>query len=196
MDGKQSMYKQWYLLISNYIPSGVVSTSETSTVSEELFVARGKKNMQLLYIDIGSENQFFAVKKSDQLVTLWYHDTFGFVPRHITILITYCRRSKTGRWEGLLDSCIWLHDNLPVTGYFTPLSKVSCKLQICYMQLMQCMKSTFYHIICQDSREHISQLTLSFISVSYMAVLHRWHFGCRKFLQMKVSAKVLKVVFT
>ena len=58
------------MLISSYIPSGVVSTSEKSTVSEELFVARGKKNTQLLYIDIGSENPFFAAKKSDQLVTL------------------------------------------------------------------------------------------------------------------------------
>ena len=129
MDGKQSMYKQWYLLISNYIPSGVVSTSETSTVSEELFVARGKKNTQLLYIDIGSEIQFFALKRSDQLVSLWYHDNCSFVPRHIPILIAYCRRSKTGRWKGLLDSCIWLDANLPVTGYFTSLSKVSCKLQ-------------------------------------------------------------------
>ena len=51
------------MLISSYIPSGVVSTSETSTVSEELFVAGGKKNTQLLYIDIGSKNQFFAVKR-------------------------------------------------------------------------------------------------------------------------------------
>ena len=144
-------------------------------------------------IDIGSENQFFALKRSDQLVSLWYHDNCSFVPRHIPILIAYCRRSKTGRWKGLLDSCIWLDANLPVTGYFTSLSKVSCMLQnllyAAYAHVYE--KHILSHLICQDSRDHASQLTSSI-----------WQFGIADILVVEssckwiVSAKVLKVLFT
>ena len=51
--------------LSSYIPSGVVSTSETSTVSEEICVPRGrKKKMQLATIyshnDIQSNQIYFC----------------------------------------------------------------------------------------------------------------------------------------
>ena len=99
-----------------------------------------KKNIWLANCNRQLNQLYFAVKRSHQWVHLSITISWQLclVPRPSKILIAYCKRTRSGRWEGLgmrLVNCMWLHVKNKLYGcrskvftcnrlYFTPLLKL------------------------------------------------------------------------